>query len=290
VYSPDGFASLACLMVDQCWFLAWQQPFIELMRLFHGNYIAFFLLQAVTWFAIIGSIYFLARELKVKHLFLTPFLLLFGGGLFVDNYVGGFENDYVAIVLFVVAMFFWFRKKHYLNKWISLCLVGLGTSIWMWVAYFRMPLFFEDIAEMNWWVQIGAWGFILPIYLFALYCLIKKKWGIMEGMFLLSFIFPKLWFFSIPFMLQTIDFVLCQLDFKKNYRFYMSCIVCGLLIGQVVRVGVNTYLAWSYTQESDCYTVNHEYLARIQGKVLYTNQASIYEYNECLKAEGSDHG
>lgn len=289
MYSPDGFASLACAMTNQCFFLGWQEPFIELMKLIHGNYVLFFVLQAIVWFASIGSVYFLAKELKVKHLFLVPFILIFGSSLFIDNYVGNFENDYIAIVLFIVAFIFYVRNKK-LDKYISLALFGLGTSIWMWIGYFRVPLFWSDIAEMNWWVQIMSWGFLLPLYLLTLYYAFKLIYNKnnsnnLAKMFLLSFFFPKLWFFAIPFFVQSIDLTLSSIDFKNNYKFYMSCIMLGLLIGQTVRVGVNTWFAWTYETDSKCYLVNHEYLARVKGISLNYNQASIYEYNECLKNE-----
>ena len=290
MYSPDGFASLACAVTNECFFLGYQQPFIELMHLLNGNYFLFFLIQALVWFALIGSVYFLAKTLKVKHLFLAPFLLLFAGSLFVDNYVGSFENDYMAIVLFVVAMIFWYRKKHYLDKWISLTLICLGTSIWMWLAYFKLPVFWHSIAEMNWWVQILAWNLLAIPFLITVWLSIKAIYKKEDKhhfgkMCLLAFCFPKLWFFAIPALLMFLDQVLSKLDFKPNYKFWMSIIIFSLILGQVIRVGALTYSSWSYTQDSNCYTVNHEYLARVQGKSLYYNQATIYEYEECLQQE-----
>jgi len=295
MYSPDGFASLACLFRDQCFFLSYQEPFVEILKLFSGNFYAFFFLQALVWFALIGSVYFLAKTLRIKHLFLAPFLLIFAGGLFVDNYVGGFENDYVAIVLFVVAMIFWFREKHYLDKWISIALIGLGSTIWFWFAYFRMPLFWEQVIEMNWWAQIFAWGLFTPLFLLcvgiAVWALWKKKDDEHFGkMCLVAFFFPKLWFFSIPLLLKFIDVGLSELDWKPNYLFYMRIIVFALILGQCLRVGINTFDVWNYSQTSNCYTVNHEYLARVQGKSLNYNQASIGMYNACLKNEGFDSG
>jgi len=295
MYSPDGFASLACLMVNQCIFLGWQQPFIELMKLFHGNYVAFFLMQFIVWMALIGSVYFLSKALKVKHLFLTPFLLLFGCSLFVDNYVGGFENDYIAIVLFLVAMVFYFKEKNYLDKWISLALIGLGTSIWMWLGHINFPVFWSEIVEQNWWAMILAWNFlIIPFALGVIVScgmiLYKKDEQHFAKMFLIAFCFPKLWFFAIPLMLKLLDTWLSSVELKPNFLFYMKIIIFALLLGQVLRVGVLTYSSWSYEQSSNCYTVNHEYLARVQGKSINTNQATIYEYKECLKREGLSHG
>ncbi len=261
------------------------------MQLLHGNYLAFFLLQAITWIALIGIIYFLAKTLKTKHLFLTPFLLLFGGVLFVDNYVGNFENDYMAIVIFLTALTIYFKTK---NKTIPLLLFGLGTSIWLWVGYIRPPNFWSTIAEQNWWAQILVWGLLTPIYLYATYKalikIIKLKGKIlMPAMLLFSFAFPKLWFLAIPQMLIVIDKGLTKLDYKKNYKLWMAIIIFALLLGQTMRVGIQTYQAWSYdTSQTNCFTVNHEYFARLQGKSLYYNQATIYEYNECLKKERNE--
>jgi len=292
MYQPDGFASLVCLMRDQCFFLAYQEPFVALMRFLHGNYIAFFLLQAITWFALIVSIYFLAKQLNTKHLFLTPFLLLFGGSLFVDNYVGNFENDYIAIVLFIVAFIFYTRNNKN-TKWIAVILFELGTAIWMWIAYFRIPNFFSNIAEENWWAQILAWNLLTPIYLLAVGIAIlsiykKKDSQHFAKLMLVSFCFPKLWFFAIPMLLKIIETGLTQIDFKENYLFWITIIVFGLLVGQTLRVTALTYEAWSFdTSTTNCFTVNHEYLARLQGKSLYYNQAPIDTYNECLQKENS---
>jgi hypothetical protein len=107
---------------------------------------------------------------------------------------------------------------------------------------------------------------------------------------LIAFCFPKLWFFAIPALLKLLDNELSKIDFKPNYKFWMTIIIFALILGQCLRVGILTYQAWSYTQDSNCYTVNHEYLARAQGKVINTNQASIYGYNACLKNEELGYG
>lgn len=296
MYSPDGFASLLCLMTNQCQFLTYQEPFVKLMQLFHGNYVAFFALQALVWFALIGSIYFLTKTLKGKHLFLTPFLLLFGGSLFIDNYVGNFENDFVAIILFITAMILYLKKHEtpVLNLWskfTSISLVFLGTSIWMWLAYLQIPTLWSEIAEQNWWALILGWNLLTPIYLLCVFIsaqtLIKKKKNrFIALMCLFSFCFPKLWFLAIPAMINFIDAGLTKLDFKQNYKFYITLIVFALLLGQFLRVSILTYEAWSFdTSKTNCFTVNHEYFARLQGKSLNYNQASIVEYDKCLKKE-----
>lgn len=294
MYSPDGFASLACVVTGECFFLVFQAPFVKILELLNGNYYLFFLLQAIIWFALIGVIYFLCKELKVKHLFLTPFLLLFSTTLFVDNYVGSLENDYVAIILFLLAIIFYLKNKYL----ISLGLVSLGTSVWFWVAYlFRIPVFLSNVAEEMWWVQIGAWGAGLVFYLlgliFSLGGLFKKEYNkvwLFCWLFLLSFVFPKLWFFSIPVLVIVIDFLL-EKFWSPKFVFYLKFVVFALIVGQMLRVGFLTHEAWNYPiTDSNCYLVNHEYLARIEGKSLNYNQVSLYDYNECLKSEGFVNG
>jgi len=295
MYSPDGFASLTCLLYNECSFLSFQAPFVELMKLMHGNYVLFFCFQAIVWFALIGSIYFLAKTMNVKHLFLTPFFLIFGSTLFIDNYVGSFENDYIAIVLFIIAIIFWIRESKVYDKWISLALVGLGSTIWFWFAYFRLPLLFAPISEMIWWVQIFAWGVLTPFYLLGVmsifYGLKNNRFVLFSLMILVSFCFPKLWFLSIPMMLKVIDTILSEFEFKPNYQLYMKYIIFALILGQALRVGINTFQEWNVdTDSTKCFTVDHEYLARVKGISLYYNQAPIDTYNNCLKQEALLHG
>ncbi|MEI7961182.1 MAG: hypothetical protein WCI04_02500 [archaeon] len=291
MYSPDGFASLACLLQNQCQFLIYQEPFIKLMQLFHGNIYAFFAMQAITWFALIIGIYLLSKELDAKHLFLTPFILIFAGTLFIDNYVGSFENDYIAIVIFIFAAIIWLRSTKLINKITAAGLVLIGTSFWMWIGYIKTPIFWSDIVEMNWWAQIFAWNLLTPVYLLGIVIAIWAIWKQKDEqhfakLMLISFAFPKLWFFAIPIIIKTIDTGLKQYDYKPNFNFWMTVIIYGLLIGNFIRVGALTYEAWSYdTSQTNCFTVNHEYLARVEGKSLNYNQASIDEYNACVKKE-----
>jgi len=293
MYSPDGFASLACALHGECFFLSFQAPFVWLMQLLNGNYYLFFALQALTWFALIIAVYLLAKELKVKHLFLAPFLVLFGATLFIDNYVGSFENDYIAIVFFILALVLYLRKEIWV--WIF-NLIAIGTLFWFWFGHLRLPVLISPIAEEMWWVQILAWGFITPIFLLAVITSLwaiwnKKDFQHLGFLCLIAFAFPKLWFLAIPMMLKVFDVGLSQFDFKPNYLFWMKIIVFALLLGQVLRVGLFTFEAWNYnTDNTKCFTVNHEYLARVKGISLNYNQASIYEYNECLKKEGLNHG
>jgi hypothetical protein len=144
---------------------------------------------------------------------------------------------------------------------------------------------------MNWWAQILAWNLLTPIYLFAA---IVACWAIYKHkdkqhfakLMLISFFFPKLWFFAIPFLIKIIDEGLKEIDWKPNYRFWISIIIFALTFGQLIRVASLTYQAWSYdTSTTNCFTVNHEYLARLQGKSLYYNQAPIDTYNECVQKE-----
>lgn len=295
MYSPDGFASLACALHGECFFLSFQAPFVWLMQLLNGNYYLFFLLQALTWFAVIIAVYLLAKELKVKHLFLAPFFVLFGCALFVDNYVGSFENDYIAIVLFLLAIVLFLKNSKFSNLF-ALLLVSIGSWFWFWFAYFRIPVLISPIAEEMWWVQILAWGFITPIFLLAVITSLwaiwnKKDFQHLGFLCLIAFVFPKLWFLAIPMMLKVFDVGLSQFDFKPNYLFWMKIIVFALLLGQVLRVGLFTFEAWNYnTDNTKCFTVNHEYLARVKGISLNYNQASIDEYNKCLINEGLHNG
>lgn len=294
MYSPDGFASLACALHGECWFLGFQAPFVWLMQLLNGNYYLFFALQALTWFAVIIAVYLLAKEMNIKHLFLSPFILLFGSTLFIDNYVGSFENDYIAIVLFILAIILVLKNEKVCNLW-AFNLVGIGTLFWFWLGYLRFPVFLSNIAEEMWWVQIGAWGVLTPFYILGvmsgLYGLKNKKEILFSIMILISFCFPKLWFLAIPMLLKVVDTILNEFEFKINFNQVMTCIIFGLILGQGLRVGINTFEAWNFdTSDTKCFLVNHEYLARVKGISLNYNQASIDMYNECLKKEDLNHG
>lgn len=295
MYSPDGFASLACALQGECFFLGFQVPFVWLMQLLNGNYYLFFLLQALTWFAVIIAVYLLAKELKVKHLFLSPFLVLFGCTLFIDNYVGSFENDYVAIVLFLFAIVLFLKNTKFSNLF-ALLLVSIGSWFWFWFGHFRLPVLISPIAEEMWWVQILSWGFIAPIFLLTVVLSTrgvwnkKDYWGL-SALVLLAFVFPKLWFLAVPMLLRVFDTGLSEFDWKPNYLFWIKIIIFALLLGQVLRVGLFTYEAWNYdTDSTKCFLVNHEYLARIKGISLNYNQASISMYNECVAQEELNHG
>lgn len=294
MYSPDGFASLACALHGECFFLGFQAPFVWLMQLLNGNYYLFFALQALTWFAVIIAVYLLAKEMNIKHLFLSPFILLFGSTLFIDNYVGSFENDYIAIVLFILAIILVLKNEKVCNLW-AFNLVGIGTLFWFWLGYLRFPVFLSNIAEEMWWVQIGAWGVLTPFYILGvmsgLYGLKNKKEILFSIMILISFCFPKLWFLAIPMLLKVVDTILNEFEFKINFNQVMTCIIFGLILGQGLRVGINTFEAWNFdTSDTKCFLVNHEYLARVKGISLNYNQASIDMYNECLKKEDLNHG
>jgi hypothetical protein len=191
----------------------------------------------------------------------------------------------------LLAIIFYLRDK----KIFSLSLVFIGSSFWYWFGYFRLPVLISSVAEEMWWVQILAWGFITPIFLFSIFVALsffkdEKKFWFIPFFGLIAFCFPKLWFLAIPNILIVIDICLNLLQDRKNYMFFMQCLVFALILGQVLRVGILTYEAWNYKQESNCYLVNHEYLARIQGKSLYYNQASLSTYNECLSQEGLHNG
>ena len=294
MYSPDGFASLVCLMRGECFFLSHQAPFVYLMNLFHGNFIAFFALQALIWLGLISGIYFLAKTLKVNHLFLTPFLLLFSCSFFVDNFVGNFENDFIAIFLFVWAMVFWFGENKILYKLVSMFLVLVGSCFWWWFGYFRLPVLWSGVVEEMWLAQILGWGLLLGVYFVGIIFVLQNKFfndkKLIGVLLFLSFVFPKLWFLAIPGMLLILDFVIKKFITYKNFKFFITILIFSLILGQVLRVGLFTYEAWNYPTNSKCYTVDHEYLARLKGISLNYNQASIYEYDKCLINEGLHNG
>lgn len=294
MYSPDGFASLVCLMRGECFFLRYQSPFVYIMNLLHGNFIAFFALQALIWLGLIIGVYFLAKTLRINHLFITPFLLLFSCSFFVDNFVGNFENDFIAIFLFVWSMVFWFGENKILYKLVSMFLVLVGSCFWFWFGYFRLPVLWSGVVEEMWLAQILGWGLLLGVYFVGIIFVLQNKFfndkKLIGVLLFLSFVFPKLWFLAIPGMLLILDFVIKKFITYKNFKFFITILIFSLILGQVLRVGLFTFEAWNYPTNSKCYTVDHEYLARLKGISLNYNQASIYEYNKCLINEGLPNG
>ena len=287
MYSPDGFASLACALHDQCFFLGWQQPFIELMRLINKNIYLFFGLQALLWFALIGLTYFLTKELKCKHLFLTPFILLFSGTFFVYNFVGSLENDAFGIILLLISFIYYLRyKKHKHYSFLLVSITSFITSFayWMWPGYLiRLPVLISPIAEVMIWVNWLSWSFLFFGILFILVYGLKtnNKYLVFISMFVL--LIPKLFIFIVPTLLIFIDKFVSFIYTKKNYKFLYTIIIVSLILGQGISVGLNTNQSWNREIENEqCVLVNDEYFLRATKGLNYSyNQLSIKEQDSC---------
>jgi hypothetical protein len=279
VYSPDGFASLACAVRGQCWFLGWQEPFVQLMHLFNTP-ILFFLLQALVWFVLIGVTYFLAKELKVKHLFITPFLILFSTTFFIDNFVGNFENDCFGIILILIAMIYYYRKVYFVS---ALALL-MSLSYWLWAGYLvRIPVFWHLITEVMFWTHWSSYLLLFPIIILCIMSGIKykQKTKIISMIFIL--LFPKLFIFGVPVLIKFVDELIDKIIKIENKKFYLTIIIFALLVGQLGRVGINTYNSWNReVEDQDCVTVNDEYFLRATKGLNYTyNQIDIQEREIC---------
>jgi hypothetical protein len=279
MYSPDGFASLACAVQGQCWFLGWQEPFVQLMHLFNTP-ILFFLLQALVWFVLIGVTYFLAKELKVKHLFITPFLILFGTTFFIDNFVGSFENDCFGIILILIAMIYYYRKVYFVS---ALALL-MSLSYWLWAGYLiRIPVFWSQITEVMFWTHWSSYLLLFPIIILCIMSGIKykQKTKILSMIFIL--LIPKLFIFGVPTLIKFVDELIDKILKIENKKFYLTIIIFALLVGQLGRVGIHTYNSWNReVEDQDCVTVNDEYFLRATKGLNYTyNQIDIQEREIC---------
>lgn len=287
MYSPDGFASLACALQDQCFFLQYQQPFVELMRLTNGSVILFFALQAIVWLLLIYLVYYLAKELQVKHLFLTPLIVLFGGVFFIDNFVGSFENDNIGILFILLAIIFFIKYRKTNNKWMMftsfVCLVT-SLAFWLWAGYLIiLPSLYFPIAEQMVWVHWASWLFLFPIILLAIFYSVKYNKRVMAIVLIGVLVVPKLFIFATPFLLKFIDYVLDKVLSDKNKKTMAMVIIFALLLGSFMRVGLNTYNSWArQVEDEDCVTVNDEYFLRATKGLNYTyNQITIEEANLC---------
>ncbi len=287
MYSPDGFASLACAMQGQCSFLVWQQPFIELMHLINKNIYLFFGLQALLWFTLIGLIYFLAKELKCKHLFITPFIVLFAGTFFVYNFVGSLENDSIGIILLLISFIYYLRYKHY--KHYSFLLIAipsfvLSLTYWMWLGYLiRIPVFVSHIAEVMVWVNWMSWLFLFFAILFTLIYGIKTKNKYLIFISMLVLLIPKLFIFIIPTLLVFVDKFVSFIYTKQNHKFVFAIIIVSLILGQGISVGINTHNSWNrIVTDEDCVIVNDEYFLRATKGLNYSyNQIHIRDLKKC---------
>ena len=286
MYSPDGFASLACALHQQCWFLTYQDPFIYLIQLFNTP-ITFFLLQALLWFTLIGVIYFLSKELHLKHLFITPIILLFTTSFFVDNFIGSFENDCFGIILIILSTIFHYKYKNTKKKInILYAYISLQTSIlyWLWPGYLiRIPVFVSTIVEVPFWTHWLGYMLLFPIILSCIISGIKYRDKIKIGSMLFILFFPKLFIFGTPILLKFIDEILDKILKKENTKYIITIIVFALILGQGLRVGINTYNSWTRTIENEsCVTVNDEYFLRATKGLNYSyNQISTQEVNLC---------
>lgn len=294
MYSPDGFASLACGLQNQCWFLGYQQPFVDLMLSLNQNVYLFFGLQILFWLLVISLIYFISKELKLKHLFITPIIFLFGGSFFVDNFVGSFENDNIGIFFILLAILFFIKflnndNKIFKNKKINfltgIMFLFLSLYYWLWVGYLiRIPQFFSHITEVMFWANWFSWMFLIPLFILAIIQAYKHKTYFTIIVLGIILFIPKLFIFSTPFLLNFIDGVLTKMLKEENKRFYIYLFVFGLLLGQFIRVGYLTYESWNRQIENEnCVTVNDEYFLRATKGLNYTyNQINTDEQQKCI--------
>ena len=287
MYSPDGFASLACAMQGQCFFLSWQQPFIELMLLINGNIYLFFALQALLWFALIGLVYFLTKELNANHLFLTPFIVLFGGTFFVYNFVGSLENDSFGIILILISLIYLIRfdkTKDINNFIISLTSLFVSLTYWLWIGHLlNTPKIISGVIEEMFWTHWFSWLFLFFAIIFILIYSIKKKNYYLAGFTTIILLWPKMFIFIIPNLIVFIDKALDYIQTKPNHKFLFTIIVFSLLLGQTISVGINTSESWNRTIiDENCVTVNDEYFLRATKGLNYSyNQLSIQEQELC---------
>jgi hypothetical protein len=287
MYSPDGFASLTCAIQGQCWFLGYQQPFIELMRLINGNIYLFFGLQALLWFALIGLIYFLAKELNSKHLFLTPFITMFGGTFFIYNFIGNLENDSIGIILILISLIYLIRynKTNDVNNLIiSATSILLSLQYWLWIGHLlNPPRIISRIVEEMFWTHWASWIFLFFGILFILILSIKHKKRFLTILTLTIMFYPKLFIFILPNLMVIIDKFVDFIYTKNNNKFLLTIIVLGLLIGQTTIVIINTSQSWNREiEDEECVLVNDEYFLRATKGLNYSyNQLSIKELDKC---------
>ena len=279
MYSPDGFASLACALHNQCWFLGWQEPFIQLMHIFNTLPL-FILLQSLIWITLIGLIYFLAKETKVKHLFITPTLILFGTTFFIDNFVGSFENDAFGIILILIAMIYYYRKVYFVS---ALALL-MSLSYWLWVGYLiRIPVFWSQITEIMFWTHWSSYLFLFPIMILCIMSGIKYKDKTKIFTMIFILLFPKLFIFGVPILIKFVDELIDKILKVENKKFYLTIIIFALLLGQFLRVGIYEYNSYTRViEDENCVTVNDEYFLRATKSLNYTyNQIDIGQVEKC---------
>jgi len=245
------------------------------------------LLQAIVWIALIGVIYFLAKELKIKHLFITPTFILFGTIFFIDNFIGSFENDCFGIILILLGFIYYYKTKNTKNKkYLILSTTSFLASLtyWLWAGYLTYtPILIDHIAEKMIWTHWSAYLFLLPFIILCIMSGIKYKDKTKIGAMLFIMTFPKLFIFGVPVLMKFVDEILHKALQKENLRFYIHLIIFALIIGQCLRVGIYEYnSATRVIEDERCVTVNDEYFLRATKGLYYTyNQITIKDVEEC---------
>lgn len=296
MYAPDGFASLACALHQQCWFLSYQEPFIHLIQIFNTLPL-FILLQTIIWFVLIGTIYYLTKELKIKNILPTTIILLLGTSFFIDNFIGSFENDCIGIILILLGFIFYYKyknnntkilQKNIHNLLTSISFFLISTTYWMWPGYLiRMPLITNHIVEAVFWTHWLGYMLLLPIIICCIISGIKykDKTKILAMLFILFI--PKLFILGIPVLLKFIDEIIHKMLKKDNMKFLITILIIGLIIGQGLRVGIYTYNSWTRViLDEECVTVNDEYFLRATKSLNYSyNQIYNRSLDTCKQTK-----
>jgi len=286
MYSPDGFASLACALHNQCSFLQYQEPFIQLMHIFNTPAL-FFGLQALVWIVLIGLIYFLAKELKLKHLFITPVIILFGTTFFIDNFIGSFENDAFGIILILLGFIYFYKYKNQdksIYYTLSLLAFTISLFYWLWIGYLiRIPVILSPIIEVMFWTHWSSYLFLFPLIILCLISGFKYKDEIKITSMILILFWPKLFILGIPTLMNFTDELITKILKIENKKFYLTIIIFALLLGQFLRIGIYEYNSYTRViEDENCVTVNDEYFLRATKGLNYTyNQIDAEELKKC---------
>ena len=286
MYSPDGFASLACALHNQCNFLQYQEPFIQLMHIFNTPAL-FFGLQALVWIVLIGLIYFLAKELKLKHLFITPVIILFGTTFFIDNFIGSFENDAFGIILILLGFIYFYKYKNQdksIYYTLSLLAFTISLFYWLWIGYLiRIPVILSPIIEVMFWTHWSSYLFLFPLIILCLISGFKYKDEIKITSMILILFWPKLFILGIPTLMNFTDELITKILRIENKKFYLTIIIFALLLGQFLRIGIYEYNSYTRViEDENCVTVNDEYFLRATKGLNYTyNQIDAEELKKC---------
>jgi len=296
MYSPDGFASLACALHNQCFFLTYQEPFIQLLHLFNTPQL-FLLFQTIVWFALIGTTYFLSKELKTKHLFITPTLILFGTTFFIDNFIGSFENDCIGIILIMLGFIFYYKYKNKnltilhdnkMNLITAILFFLTSLTYWLWIGYLiKIPVLISPIIEVMFWTHWSSYLILFPLMILCIISGIKYKDKIKITTMLFILFFPKLFILGLPTLIKFVDELIDKILKVENKKYYLTIILFALILGQFLRVGLYEYNSATRTIENEtCVTVNDEYFLRATKGLYYTyNQIDIDEVKKCKQTK-----